>query len=477
MSNYVSYANLNTIMSKVGRNFDRLSGVCIYKGDKLFENLPTPSASTVGFVYSVQDAFKTTNDFLDGSGLICPAGTNVIVVDTASYSFSEATGLLNTHNPEALGYYENANGEYILTKDNTPQSGKKYYYISTTYEPPYYSRYKFKVIGSTGLQVSEFPTASAAYVGHIYLYVGSTTQNYTNGYFYKCVENNSTNPSTYSWQRINVQPSGSGSGSGQTIQVDTLPTANSENAGKIYQYIGTTSNGLTNGLFYKCIEDPNNVGNYIWQTWTVQDLSDIYDIINEMIPEFDAQYAWLLGSLVRYNGKIYKCTTSHYGPWNSSHFSGTSLSLLSANIEAKFHTLFNTTAFTFDTSASYLVGQYVYNYGALYKCTTAHTGAWDDSHFTQTTIGDELKSLFNTIVMSSTLTLTVADWDSTTKQQTVSTTIDTTKRNVIDIPVQGIPTWGQYKVRAISESASGVTFQCETIPSSALTFNITSMEV
>ena len=81
------------------------------------------------------------------------------------------------------------------------------------------------------------------------------------------------------------------------------------------------------------------------------------------------------------------------------------------------------------------------------------------------------------ITISSTLTLTVAGWDSQTKQQTVLTTIDTTKRNVVDITVEELPTWSECNVYAISESATGVTFQCDTIPEDALTFKITSMVV
>lgn len=55
---------------------------------------------------------------------------------------------------------------------------------------------------------------------------------------------------------------------GQIIQVETLPTASSTEEGNIYQYIGTTGGGLTNGYFYECVfDDPN----YIWQAKPVQD--------------------------------------------------------------------------------------------------------------------------------------------------------------------------------------------------------------
>lgn len=56
-------------------------------------------------------------------------------------------------------------------------------------------------------RVATMPTASADNLGDIVQYVGTTTASYTNGYFYKCVEDSSTNPSTYSWEQTNVQPS------------------------------------------------------------------------------------------------------------------------------------------------------------------------------------------------------------------------------------------------------------------------------
>ena len=49
-----------------------------------------------------------------------------------------------------------------------------------------------------------------------------------------------------------------------TIQVLSLPTAASALEGKIYQYIGATGNGLTNGYFYKCVSDGAVSPTYSW---------------------------------------------------------------------------------------------------------------------------------------------------------------------------------------------------------------------
>lgn len=56
-------------------------------------------------------------------------------------------------------------------------------------------------------------------------------------------------------------------------QVDTMPNASSENEGKIVQYVGDTNQYYTNAYFYKCIEDPENPGQYIWQEVPVSDNS------------------------------------------------------------------------------------------------------------------------------------------------------------------------------------------------------------
>lgn len=78
---------------------------------------------------------------------------------------------------------------------------------------------------------------------------------------------------------------------------------------------------------------------------------------------------------------------------------------------------------------------------------------------------------------SSLLTLSVAGWDATTKQQTVSFPLNTSKRNVIDITIGENGTWDNFGVYPIEETSSGITFQAENIPDQPLTFKVCSMEV
>lgn len=81
------------------------------------------------------------------------------------------------------------------------------------------------------------------------------------------------------------------------------------------------------------------------------------------------------------------------------------------------------------------------------------------------------------ISLSSLLTLTVAGWDASTKQQTVAINLDTSKRNVIDITLGQNEVWDECGVYPIAETATGITFEAVEIPQQALTFKVCSMEV
>lgn len=182
----------------------------------------------------------------------------------------------------------------------------------------------WKAIGSDvgqTIQVDTLPTASADNVGKIYQYVGLTLGASINGYFYKVVEDSTVVPSVYSWERIDVQPQGAEkiiegyfnstnslfyedgaytkpvTGASNTlyidvsrdksyryngtvfvrvdkeenIQVSVMPSAISTLDGKIVQYVGATTADYTNAYFYKCIEDPDNAGTYIWAETAVFD--------------------------------------------------------------------------------------------------------------------------------------------------------------------------------------------------------------
>jgi len=52
---------------------------------------------------------------------------------------------------------------------------------------------------------------------------------------------------------------------------------------------------------------------------------------------------------------------------------------------------------TFDPTENYAVGAYVLYAGVLYRCTTAHTGAWDASHFEAVSVGGDIVNYLPTL--------------------------------------------------------------------------------
>lgn len=90
VSNLVNYYTKTEVDGKISS---------VYKpaGSVAFANLPTLSASVLGNVYNVTDAFTTTSDFVEGAGKSYPAGTNVVVIDAGSstYKFDVMSGFVD----------------------------------------------------------------------------------------------------------------------------------------------------------------------------------------------------------------------------------------------------------------------------------------------------------------------------------------------------------------------------------------------
>ena len=143
-TNFVSYENAEAIITVIGQKFSALGGAYKVKGSKAFADLPSVSTATVndiGNVYNVTDAFTTTADFVEGAGKKYPAGTNVVIVDASTVAYNEVTPV-GTENPSEEGWYELDGTDYVLTKDESVDTGKTYYKKVTT------EAYKFDVLGN-----------------------------------------------------------------------------------------------------------------------------------------------------------------------------------------------------------------------------------------------------------------------------------------------------------------------------------------
>lgn len=79
------------------------------------------------------------------------------------------------------------------------------------------------------------------------------------------------------------------------------------------------------------------------------------------------------------------------------------------------------------------------------------------------------------ISISKVYTLAAANWSN--KTQTVAAMLNVANRNVIDITLGENNIWDSCGVYPTAETANGITFVCDTVPSTDLTFKVTSMEV
>lgn len=74
-----------------------------------------------------------------------------------------------------------------------------------------------------------------------------------------------------------IPTGGGGGGSGNKIQLAELPEASLEYKDRIVQYIGSTTETLTNGYFYKCVEHTTTEGetitvSYSWDNVNVMEV-------------------------------------------------------------------------------------------------------------------------------------------------------------------------------------------------------------
>ena len=83
--------------------------------------------------------------------------------------------------------------------------------------------------------------------------------------------------STHIWSRTYTEKLNNGNditvptvAGSMSVQVSTVPTADSTFEGQIYQYIGATDSTYTNGRFYKCVSDGGNPATYSWTRVDVQ---------------------------------------------------------------------------------------------------------------------------------------------------------------------------------------------------------------
>jgi hypothetical protein len=135
-------------------------------------------------------------------------------------------------------------------------------------------------------QFATMPTA-ADYPEAIVQYIGADTATYKRGMFYRSNPSVVSGSVVYTWEQTDVQPSNSDYeqltnhpeienvelvgnktlddlGINGKFQYSTLPTATVSNAGKIVQYIGTTTADYKKGFWYQSAYD-SETSEYVWK--------------------------------------------------------------------------------------------------------------------------------------------------------------------------------------------------------------------
>lgn len=113
----------------------------------------------------------------------------------------------------------------------------------------------------------------------------------------------------------------------------------------------------------------------------------------------------------------------------------------------------NNTAATFSTSTSYAVGSYCIYDGNLYRCTTAHSGAWNASHFTATSVGGTLGSIVPSDASSSNKLVT----SSAVATKTISGVTPTVYQSVGTIATTNFCQAGKFVMGRISMTGATLT--------------------
>lgn len=213
----MQYSGINTLTEMIVKTKEyvdkMVSGLYRPAGSVAFASLPALSTNVLGNVYNITDnQFTTTADFVEGAGHVYYRGTNVVVVDQGTVSspdlkFDVLPGIYDfsayvVATPDANGYPDVATPDVKVIYIVPTANGTNLFYYNGTNFIKISNDYK-------EIQKETLPTAGSDELGAIYQFIG-TTGTYTHGYFYECVEDSSTTPSTYSWEEVEVQAGGSG---------------------------------------------------------------------------------------------------------------------------------------------------------------------------------------------------------------------------------------------------------------------------
>jgi len=113
--------------------------------------------------------------------------------------------------------------------------------------------------------------------------------------------------------------------------------------------------------------------------------------IYNVASEFNKFSTYDAGRLVIYQNEIFMCTNHHTGEWNADDFTRTTFGeAILYNIGKAENSIIEKLSDEFE-DGTYSVGQLVKKDWKLYRCTTAHTGAWNGgADFIESTVSGAL---------------------------------------------------------------------------------------
>lgn len=258
-----------------------LSGAFHPAGEKTVAELTSALliAENIGNVYLITDSGVTDSNWFGGAGQTIEAGNNAVInraadnsykyqlqkgvsIDTSSFQTKTLSQPINVDGTVKTTVEDTLSAINTLAGSNKSELADKVSKSLTagllkndgTVDQTDYQKH---------MQYTSMPTASADNVGTIVQYVGTTTVSYTNGYFYRCVENGSS----YSWTAVPVQQGGGGGGSytagdGINIISDVISTDNLQ-SGDMDDIVTPLPAVTTRKEFIKYSTDEQIVGEWI----------------------------------------------------------------------------------------------------------------------------------------------------------------------------------------------------------------------
>lgn len=199
-----------------------------------YREMPIPSEALLGKVY--QYIGNTTPIFTLGHFYICIVSNGQyfwLPTDTEDDEVIQYT-TLPPASAEVLGKVY----QYIGQSNETYTLGHWYICVNTS---GFYSWEPVDTEDDEPIQYTVMPPASVALVSKVYQYIGPTSEDYTQGHFYICVNDNGT----YKWEPLDTEDD-------ELFQYTELPIPSEAYEGKVYQYIGPDTVQYTSGSFYKC---------------------------------------------------------------------------------------------------------------------------------------------------------------------------------------------------------------------------------